>query len=158
MKKIFCGVIILFITCMCLTGCSFFGDKKEIYNMNETFTYKDVNFKISNFRESKSFTTTTGSTETTDNYFIFFDIYLENNGKESYDVRTSTFSIVVKETEQVISYYPGYTYLFPNNVVRAELQPTFSGTYSIVFEVSKSITECEYQVRVGENIYVNLSK
>lgn len=156
MKKLVCLLILIFIPSIFFIGCDFLGDKKETYQINESFTYQDVKIKIYNLRESKSFITTTGSTETTENYFIFFDIDLENNGKKAFDVRTSTFSIVIKETEQVISYYAGYTYLYPNNVVRAELQPTFFGTYSIVFEVTKSIEECDYQVRVGENIFVNL--
>lgn len=130
MKKIIYILLLLIVPFSFLSGCSLFGESKKYYDMNQSFTYNDVEFKITNLREGQSFTTTTGSTETTENYFIFIDIWMKNNGKNAFDVRTSTFSIVIKETEQVISYYPGYTYLYPNNIVRAELNPTFSGSYS----------------------------
>lgn len=156
--------IILFLACLLVcfnfAGCSFLtndgNDKpnKNIVDKSSTITIEDVSFKVNSISDTQSFLMTTGNYETTENNFVLINLYVENNSQESINFSGDDFALIIESTNQVISYYAGYTYLLPDCIVKeSNLNPTFSGNYNIVFETKSTTTTENYLFRIRGQEY-----
>lgn len=130
----------------------FFGgtnDPSQIAKVGETATdyYYNVDFKVTNIRNAKSFSNGYVSINTSYN-FLLVEIEILNNGKESFYVNPNNFVVKKYSNGNLVSTYEydSRTYRFENAMSSYDLNYGIKKSFVILFEIDESTENGDYRI------------